>query len=100
MPEEQKYVLKEPQEALVDDITLTQDGEPQALSEDQVKRLKAIDGVRLAKVDADAEDPYEALTVPQLQDRLRDRDLATTGNKEELIERLRDADDNDEEANA
>jgi hypothetical protein len=35
---------------------------------------------------------YGDLTVPELQDRLRERDLSTTGNKQELVDRLEDSD--------
>lgn len=36
---------------------------------------------------------YGDLTVPELQDRLRARDLPTSGNKQELIDRLEEADE-------
>ena len=35
---------------------------------------------------------YGDLTVPELQDRLRARDLPTGGNKQELVDRLEEAD--------
>jgi hypothetical protein len=41
---------------------------------------------------------YDARTVPQLQDELRDRGLPTTGNKGELIDRLTADDESDDEA--
>jgi hypothetical protein len=34
---------------------------------------------------------FEGLTVDELKERLRELELSTTGNKPELIERLRDA---------
>lgn len=35
---------------------------------------------------------YSSLTVDELQDELRDRDLPVSGNKDELIARLQEAD--------
>lgn len=35
---------------------------------------------------------YSSLTVDELQDQLRDRDLPVSGNKDELIARLQEAD--------
>lgn len=40
----------------------------------------------------DEEVEYGDLTVPELQDRLRSRDLPTAGNKQELVDRLEEAD--------
>lgn len=40
---------------------------------------------------------YEDMTVSQLQDELRGRDLSTTGNKGELIDRLTADDESDDE---
>lgn len=48
--------------------------------------------------EADGEEAdYEDLTVAELQDRLRDRDLPVSGTKDELIARLVEDDDSDEE---
>lgn len=46
--------------------------------------------------DSDDEDGYEAMTVEQLQDELRNRELPVSGNKDELVGRL-EADDEDSE---
>lgn len=43
------------------------------------------------EVPAEPEEDLEALTIPQLQDLLRGKDLPVSGSKAELVERLRDA---------
>lgn len=103
MSPETQYVLKSPEEAVVDDIRLLKDGEPKSLSEDQATRLKkagakikAASDEQTSDDDGDSGDGFDGMTVEDLQGALRERDLPVTGNKEELIQRLRD----DEEASA
>lgn len=45
-----------------------------------------------AAADAEAREKYEGMTVDELKDELADRDLPTSGNKADLVDRLVEAD--------
>lgn len=42
--------------------------------------------------EATAPEGYDALTIPDLQEKLRERDLPVSGSKQELVDRLTEAD--------
>lgn len=102
----------------------TDDGEPKALKESQIRnyfsRLASVqkrramdaalaekddgedddgeddDGGDVDGNDGEDDDGYERLTVPQLRELLKKCKLETSGRKSELVERLRGAEDADE----
>lgn len=47
--------------------------------------------------DGGGSEDYDSKNVPELRDLLKDRDLPTAGNKAELVARLEEDDDSDEE---
>lgn len=59
-----------------------------AEGEDVPASVAAAEPTTAAGVETGAED-YDALTVDELQDRLRARDLPVSGTKAELVDRLR-----------
>ena len=45
-----------------------------------------------AQAEQSGTEDYDGYTVPQLQEKLRDRDLPISGSKQELVDRLREDD--------
>lgn len=76
-----KVILQEPEEATVDDINLVKGDveNPSELTDDQVKRLEAIPGVKLAVV-GEQEDPIDALKGDALKAAVERAGVVVEGN--------------------
>jgi hypothetical protein len=85
-----QVILQEPEEATVDDVTLIKgDTEnPAELTDDQVKRLKAVPGVKVA-VAGEQEDPIDALKGEALKNAIERAGVVVEGNA--TVEQKREA---------
>lgn len=94
-----QVLLKEPEEAVVDDITLSNRDidNPASLTDGQIKRLKDA-GAKLEVLQEGA-DPFDALKGRELDEQFRASGIALEGNptqddKREALKQARDNDDN------
>jgi hypothetical protein len=58
----------------------------------EARRIRAAERAEAKEAEAKAREPYEGLTKAELSERLAARDLPKTGNLDELVDRLVEAD--------
>lgn len=80
------------QAAKADELAREQAEQAEQVKRDEEKAARAAERAEAKKAKEQAREPYEGLTKAELADTLAERDLPKSGNLEELIERLVEAD--------